>query len=259
MTSVRMAGIVLALCSNLGVMGARAQQGPARPQGEGTQVVAAAADAPYTEEARLIQRVDPVYPAQERRTFLTGTVVLTATIVKDGSLANLKVVTGNVALSPAATSAVSKWKFEPYRVDGVATAVDITINEDFAIGSSGAQTTSQWSLLKPAATAPARTLPPPPAGLMRISGRVMTGMLDKRVEPVYPADSIALDARGTVVLLATIRKTGEVSGVEVVSGPQRFREAAAAAVKQWTYHPYLVDGSAVDVQTPVVLEFAPPK
>src|ERR1035438_5119463 len=98
MTSVRMAGIVLALCSNLGVMGARAQQGPARPQGEGTQAVPAAAEAPYTEEARLIQRVDPVYPAQAKRTFVTGKVVLTATIAKDGSLADLKVVSGSAAL-----------------------------------------------------------------------------------------------------------------------------------------------------------------
>jgi TonB family protein len=259
MTSVRIVGIALALCSNLGVMGAQQQQGPARPQGEGTQVAPAASEAPYTEDARLIQRVDPVYPAQAKRTFVTGAVVLTATIAKDGSLADLKVVKGNAALSPSATSAASKWKFEPYRVDGIATAVDITISEDFEIGSSGAQATSEWSLLKPTAAPPARTLPAPPAGLMRISGRVMAGMLDKRVEPVYPADSIALDARGAVVLLATIRKTGEVSGIEVVSGPQRFRDAAATAVKQWTYHPYLIDGNAVDVQTPVVLEFAPPK
>src|ERR1035441_8284573 len=101
MTSIRMAGIVLALCSNLGTMGARAQQGPARPQGEGTQVVPAAAAGLYTEDARLIQRVDPVYPAQARRTFMTGTVVLTATVAKDGSLANLKAVTGNAALTPS--------------------------------------------------------------------------------------------------------------------------------------------------------------
>src|ERR1039457_2730007 len=124
MTSIRVAGIVLALCSNLGVVGARAQQGPARPQSEGTQVVPAAAAAPYTEEARLIQRVDPVYPAQARRTFMTRTVVLAATIAKDGSLANLKIVTGNVALAPPAPSPAPKWTSEPYRVDGVATAVD---------------------------------------------------------------------------------------------------------------------------------------
>ena len=251
--------VVFVLAINLGVVGARAQAGSPQPQGRGTQTTPAAAPAGEIEQARLIQRVDPVCPGQAKRTFVTGTVELTGTIAKDGSVTNLKVVSGNVALTPSATSAVSKWKFEPCRVDGVATTADITISEDFAIDSKGAATSSRWSLVTPGAAAPPRALPPAPPGMMRISGRVMAGMLDKRVEPVYPADSIALDARGTVLLLATIKKTGEVSDVQFVSGPPRFRDAATAAVKQWTYHPYVVDGSAVDVQTTVALEFAPPK
>jgi protein TonB len=86
----------------------------------------------------------------------------------------------------------------------------------------------------------------------------MAGMLEKRVEPVYPADSIAVDARGDVVLLATIAKTGEVGEVQVISGPLRFRDAAIEAVKQWRYKPYLVEGEPVDVQTTIALNFAPP-
>lgn len=245
--------MVFALGINLGAAGARAQQ---------VAVPVAQQSAAEMQPGWLIQCVDPVYPGQAKRTFVTGTVEFTATVAKDGSVTNLKVVSGNAALSPAAISAVSKWKFEPYRVDGVATTADVKIDVDFTMGgNNGAVATdSRWSPLIPgAAAAPARTLPEPPPGVMRISGRVMAANLDKRVEPVYPADSIALDARGTVVLLATIRKTGEVSGVQVVSGPPRFREAATAAVKQWTYHPYLVEGSAVDVQAAVAVEFAPPK
>ena len=185
---------------------------------------------------------------------------MTATVAKDGSLTDVKLVSGNTMLVPAALSAVSKWKFEPARIDGVATAAATTVTMNFTMGSNGAATSSEATEPMPgSAPVPARTLPEAPPGVMRISGRVMAGMLDKRVEPVYPADSIALDARGTVLLLATIRKTGAVSDVRVVSGPPRFRDAAAAAVKQWNYHPYLVDGNPVDVQTAVALEFAPPK
>ena len=91
-----------------------------------------------------------------------------------------------------------------------------------------------------------------------VSGRVMAGQLEKKVDPVYPVDSIAVDARGDVVLLATIKKTGEVGDVQAVSGPYRFRDAAIDAVKQWRYRPYEVDGAAVDVQATITLNFAPP-
>lgn len=246
--------VVFALSINLGVARAEAQDAQPKPQ-------APAATQPADGvPGHLIQRVDPVYPGQAKRTFVTGTVVMTATVARDGSVTDVKVVSGNTILVPAAMSAVSKWKYEPARIDGVAVAAPATITMNFTMGSNGAATSSEGTEpMLGTAAAPARALPEPPPGVMRISGRVMAGMLDKRVEPVYPADSIALDARGTVLLLATIRKTGEVSDVQVVSGPQRFRDAATAAVKQWTYHPYVVDGSPVNVQTAVALEFAPPK
>jgi protein TonB len=101
-------------------------------------------------------------------------------------------------------------------------------------------------------------LPPPPEGVLRISAKAMESMLEKRIEPVYPADAVALDARGMVLLLVTVRKTGQVGDVQVVSGPERFRDAATSAVKQWHYRPYVVEGEAVDVQTTVTLNFAPP-
>jgi len=43
----------------------------------------------------------------------------------------------------------------------------------------------------------------------------------------------------------------------VVSGPDRFRDAAMEAVKQWRYKPYLVEGEPVDVQTTIALNFSP--
>ena len=47
----------------------------------------------------------------------------------------------------------------------------------------------------------------------------------------------ALKVEGIVLLDVTIEKSGEVSKVNVVKGPEALREAAAAAVRQWRYEP----------------------
>lgn len=80
--------------------------------------------------------------------------------------------------------------------------------------------------------------------------------LDKRIDPVYSAG--AEEVQGAVVVLATVSKTGDVTDVQVVSGPEPLRNAVADAVKQWKYRPYLLDGEPVDVQTTITLNLAPP-
>jgi len=207
----------------------------------------------------LIKRVEPVYPKEAKLRGLQGTVVMTGTIAADGTVKDIKVTSGDLILRAAAIDAVSQWRYEPYRVEGVATEVNRTIPVNFTMGLG---TEADQHKIPPGSEVDAKVvpppLPPPPAGVMRVSGRVMAGQLEKRVEPVFPADSIALDARGPVVLLATIKKTGEVGDVQVVSGPARFQSAALDAVKQWRYRPYEVDGAAVDVQATITLNFAPP-
>lgn len=209
---------------------------------------------------RLLKRVEPEYPMEARLRALQGTVVMTGTIAANGTVKDVKVVSGDPLLRAAAIAAVSQWKYEPYRVEGVATDISRTIPLNFTLGMGS---DADQHKLPPGSDAEAKVvpppLPPPPVGVIRVSGRVMAAQLDKRVEPVYPADSIAVDARGPVVLLVTIKKTGEVGDVQFVSGPVRFQSAALDAVKQWRYRPYEVDGAAVDVQITVTLNFAPPQ
>lgn len=210
---------------------------------------------------RLIKMVKPVYPGIAITDQSDGDVVMSITVATDGSVRNVQVVHGLPQLIRAAVHAVSQWQYEPYRVNGVATEVKTTATVHFKITPNpiGVADSAAMAVGVTTGTPSAKpVLPPPPAGVLRISGRVMANMVDKKVNPVYPPDSVALDARGTVVMLATIKKTGEVSDVQVVSGPERFRDAATTAVMQWRYHPYEVDGEAVDVQTTVALDFAPP-
>jgi protein TonB len=89
-----------------------------------------------------------------------------------------------------------------------------------------------------------------------ISAGVAGGLLMQKTSPVYP--QIAREARvsGTVVIQATISKTGVIENLHAVSGPTMLRQAALDAVKTWRYKPYLLDGDPVEVETTVSVTFS---
>ena len=64
---------------------------------------------------------------------------------------------------------------------------------------------------------------------------------------------------GSVQLLATISKKGDISAVKVLSGDPSLARAAVDAVKQWKYKPYLLDGVPVEIQTQVTVNFKLPR
>ena len=83
-----------------------------------------------------------------------------------------------------------------------------------------------------------------------------TGMLVKKVEPVYPLEAKVVRLEGTVVLRAVIDTTGEVAAVGALSGPPLLESAAVAAVRQWQYRPYTVNGQPVEVETTIQVVFS---
>jgi TonB family protein len=252
---------IYSLCAAIFVLGMAGARPTALGQDSQPHSTAANTTKQFVAPARLIKRIDPIYPLEARQRVVQGAVVMKATIAVDGTLQNIKIISGDPMLRNAAMDAVSKWRYEPARVEGVASAIDTTITLTFSMGDTLKltvfdlkQTQTGADGVEVAAPAP---LPAPPTGVTRVSGRVMAGQLEKKVDPVYPADSIAVDARGDVVLLATITKAGVVGDVQVVSGPYRFRDAAIEAVKQWRYRPYEVEGAAQDVQATITVNFAP--
>jgi TonB family protein len=71
---------------------------------------------PPREPAALLSKVDPVYPDLARRAGKEGTVVLEATIGKDGRVTHVEVVNGlPFGLSEAALAAVKLWRYRPAR------------------------------------------------------------------------------------------------------------------------------------------------
>jgi periplasmic protein TonB len=86
------------------------------------------------EAGLLIRKVIPTYPPLGKAMRVEGTVVLAATISRDGTIANLHIVSGPAVLQQAAFDAVSNWRYRPYLLNGQPVDVETTINVIFTLG-----------------------------------------------------------------------------------------------------------------------------
>jgi protein TonB len=102
--------------------------------------------------------------------------------------------------------------------------------------------------------APARVKPKAPNSL-NVSSGVMAGNLLTKTLPQYPAIARAARIQGTVVLQATISKSGSIENLRFVSGPPMLEQAAMDAVRSWHYKPYLLNGEPVEVETTINVVF----
>ena len=90
---------------------------------------------------------------------------------------------------------------------------------------------------------------------VRISQGVTKGLLIRRVEPTYPTLARSARVQGEVVLSAIISITGEIENLQLVSGHPMLVPSALAAVKQWRYKPYLLNGQPTEVETTITVIF----
>jgi periplasmic protein TonB len=58
--------------------------------------------------------------------------------------------------------------------------------------------------------------------------------------------------------MATVGKDGTISGIKVLSGDAMLAKAATDAVRQWKYHPYLLNGEPVEIETQITVSFKVP-
>jgi protein TonB len=86
------------------------------------------------ENAMLINRVMPQYPAIARTAHVSGTVVLHAIIAKDGAIEELSYVSGPPLLLKTAMDAVKQWRYRPTLLNGEPVEVETTIDVVFNLG-----------------------------------------------------------------------------------------------------------------------------
>lgn len=101
-------------------------------------------------------------------------------------------------------------------------------------------------------------VPKPLLQTVRVSQGVSQGYLIKQVQPVYPAQARQLRIEGAVQLLATVGKDGSITSLKILGGHPMLARAAQDAVRLWKYKPYTLNGSPVEFETQVAVNFKLP-
>ena len=85
----------------------------------------------------LISKVQPTYPPIAKAARLQGTVVLQAVISKQGTIENLKVISGPPMLYQSAIDAVSRWRYRPYILNGEPVEVETQVSVVYNLSGGG--------------------------------------------------------------------------------------------------------------------------
>jgi protein TonB len=83
------------------------------------------------QEPKIVKLVPPVYPPLAQKARVSGVVVLEATLTADGTVEEIRVISGHPLLVPAAIDCVKQWKYEPTYLNGEPVAVILTARVSF--------------------------------------------------------------------------------------------------------------------------------
>jgi TonB family protein len=91
-----------------------------------------------------------------------------------------------------------------------------------------------------------------------VSQGVSGGSLERKVQPIYPAQARSMRLQGPVVLQFVIDEVGEVRNLRTVSGDAVLAQAAIDAVRQWRYQPCRLNGQPIKMPTHITVNFTLP-
>lgn len=87
-------------------------------------------------------------------------------------------------------------------------------------------------------------------------GHIDPAFLVRRVEPIYPPLCVQLRRETRVELHAIIGTDGTIQSLQVLSGDPLFYQSALDAVREWHYHPTILNGHAVEVDTHITVIYS---
>jgi periplasmic protein TonB len=90
----------------------------------------------HMSEGDLVHKTLPAYPSLARAARLQGQVVLQAVISKQGTIENLRVVSGHPMLVPSAIEAVRQWRYRPYTLNNEPVEVETQITVNFSLAGN---------------------------------------------------------------------------------------------------------------------------
>jgi len=85
------------------------------------------------QQANLIKRVAPSYPADAKAAGIQGRVLLSVTVAKDGTIQSIGVVSGDPQLVPAAIEGVKQWVYRPTLLNGNPVEVVTEVEVNFTL------------------------------------------------------------------------------------------------------------------------------
>ena len=85
------------------------------------------------QQAKLIRQPKPVYPPLAKQARISGVVHLAAVISANGTIQDLKVISGHPLLIPAALEAVKQWVYQPTLLNGEPVEVQTQIDVNFTL------------------------------------------------------------------------------------------------------------------------------
>jgi TonB family protein len=91
-----------------------------------------------------------------------------------------------------------------------------------------------------------------------LSEEAARALLTHIVDPAYPPEARSQKLHGPVVLQAVVGRDGSVQDLKIVRGYFVLGKAAIAAVKQWRFAPYTLDGHPASTQTVITVNFSYP-
>lgn len=85
-------------------------------------------------QAKVIHQVQAIYPETAKTAHVQGTIVIHAVIARDGTILELKYVSGPELLMKSAMDAVREWRYAPTLLNGEPVEVDTTISVVYTLG-----------------------------------------------------------------------------------------------------------------------------
>ena len=207
------------------------------------------------EATKLVSQTRPEYPPLARTARIQGVVRMDAIIATDGTIEELKVISGHPLLARAALDAVKQWRYQPTLLNGLPMEVATEIDVNFSLAGVGANTGGAGGTVDPdSGTA---SSPGGAASVSTTDHRSVTPPVPiYKPDPQYSEEARQAKIEGSVTLIITIDTHGDVTDCRVTKGLGKgLDEEAVKTVLTWKFKPALRNDVPVPVRVTVVVSF----
>jgi TonB family protein len=205
---------------------------------------------PGTMAGAILTKVDPVYPEMAKAAHVSGTVVLRATISKQGRVENVEWVSGPPMLISSSVDAVKQWTYSPYLLNGEPVEVATTINVNYTFGE--AEPPADPGAGEAGLTANVST----GVGGSRMADGATTPIVIYTVEPQFTEEARKAKVMGTVLVKMTVDTEGRPENVHVVRRiGYGLDQKAVEAVSQYRFKPAMKHDKPVEEALNIEVNF----